>query len=240
MLSLSLTFSRYRELGKLFFINRLFGAEMAIVGVKPEVVVVRQGLKPEGRPPYLTWKRVSFIFYLDQKARESARRAMLVAKAQRSKDFASTARSAPGQAKPVVQVCVPIKSNVDILEARQKGRKLAGELGFSSTDCTLIATAISELARNIVTYAKQGEVRLSPAMRIHAAGTSLSGVGIAITARDKGPGIRDVSRAMLDGFSTARGLGLGLPGVKRIMDEFEIDSKPHAGTTVTVKKWRVS
>jgi serine/threonine-protein kinase RsbT len=131
---------------------------------------------------------------------------------------------------------VPIKSSSDILDARKKGREIACEMGFSSMDCTLIATAISELARNIVLYARQGEIRLSSAVQTSATGPNST--GIVIIAHDQGPGIRDLSSALQDGFSTSRGLGLGLPGVKRIMDEFDIVSRPREGTTVTVKKWK--
>jgi len=115
--------------------------------------------------------------------------------------------------------------------ARQKGRSLAAALGFSSGDATLIATAISELARNIVTYAKSGEIQL----------TVLNGSarqGIQLVAHDEGPGISDIPQALRDGFSTSGSLGLGLPGVKRLMDEFEIVSSETSGTTVTAKKWR--
>ena len=129
------------------------------------------------------------------------------------------------------EVTVPIHSHQDILEARTRGRELSAELGFSSIDCTLIATAISELARNIVLYAQTGEIRLRSDRRIGY-------TGIVITASDHGPGIRDVRSALQDGFSTSHGLGLGLPGVKRIMDEFEIESKPKQGTVVTVRKWK--
>jgi serine/threonine-protein kinase RsbT len=134
------------------------------------------------------------------------------------------------------RVCVPIKSSTDILEARKLGREIAGEMGFSSMDCTLIATAISELARNIVLYAQQGEIQLCPA--VQTTSTGLNSNGIVIVAHDQGPGIRDLRSALQDGFSTSRGLGLGLPGVKRIMDDFDIVSKPREGTTVTVKKWK--
>lgn len=134
-------------------------------------------------------------------------------------------------------VHVPIKSSTDILEARKLGREIAGDMGFSSMDCTLIATAISELARNIVLYARQGEIQLCSAVQKSSNG--LNSNGIVIVARDEGPGIRDLRRALQDGFSTSRGLGLGLPGVKRIMDEFDIVSKPREGTTVTVKKWKL-
>lgn len=126
---------------------------------------------------------------------------------------------------------VPIQSDVDIVVARQKGRALAAQIGFSSTEATLIATAISELARNIVFYAKRGEIILRS---IENPGTR----GMMIVGRDEGPGIRDVGSAMRDGYSTSGGLGLGLPGVRRLMDEFEIQSEPGRGTTVAVKKWR--
>jgi serine/threonine-protein kinase RsbT len=129
------------------------------------------------------------------------------------------------------EIQVPINSDQDIVAARQKGRSLAAALGFSSGDATLIATAISELARNIITYAKSGEIRL----------TVINGSarqGIQLVARDQGPGIRDVQQALRDGFSTSGSLGLGLPGVKRLVDEFEIASEENRGTTVTAKKWK--
>ena len=129
------------------------------------------------------------------------------------------------------EIRVPIHSDQDIVGARQKGRTLAAELGFSSADATLIATAISELARNIVSYARRGEIRLQ---RIQ----NTVRQGIMVVALDEGPGIRDVAQALRDGFSTSGSLGLGLPGVRRLMDEFEIASKPGLGTTVTVRKWR--
>ena len=124
-----------------------------------------------------------------------------------------------------------ILSDADIVTARQEGRALALLMGFSSTEATLVATSISELARNIILYAKQGELVLGVA---EDGGKR----GIAVVARDEGPGIPDVRRAMLGGYSTSGGLGLGLPGVKRLMDEFEITSEPGKGTTVKVKKWR--
>jgi len=130
------------------------------------------------------------------------------------------------------EISVPINSDQDIVAARQKGRLLAITLGFSSGDATLIATAISELARNIVTYAKPGKVVLTV---IHNSGRP----GIQLVAYDTGPGIPDVSQALRDGFSTSGSLGLGLPGVKRLVDEFEIVSELNHGTTVTAKKWRL-
>jgi serine/threonine-protein kinase RsbT len=126
---------------------------------------------------------------------------------------------------------VGIHSDQDIVTARQQGRALAVELGFSTGDATLIATAISELARNIVSYARRGEITLK---MVNASTRQ----GITIIASDSGPGILDVRQAMRDGFSTSGSLGLGLPGVRRLMDEFEIASEPGRGTTVTVKKWK--
>jgi len=130
------------------------------------------------------------------------------------------------------EIQVPIRSDQDIVTARQKGRGLATALNFSSGDATLIALAISELARNIVTYAKQGEIRLK------AIGVGSARQGIQVVAHDDGPGIDDVDQALRDGFSTSGGLGLGLPGVRRLVDDFQIQSKQNEGTTVTFTKWK--
>ena len=126
---------------------------------------------------------------------------------------------------------MPVGADVDIVTARQKGRELAAQCGLSSTDLAVVATAISELARNIVRYAVRGEVIL----RRVDNGTKR---GIEVVATDDGPGISDVPLALQDGYSTSGGLGLGLPGVRRLMDEFDIVSRFGKGTTVTVKKWR--
>jgi serine/threonine-protein kinase RsbT len=128
------------------------------------------------------------------------------------------------------EIQVGIRSDVDIVLARQQGRAMAADIGFSATDTTLIATAISELARNIVSYAQYGEVTMRSV-------ESTRSKGILIIARDKGPGIRSIQDVLRDGYSTSGGLGLGLPGVKRLMDEFTIESELRQGTTVTVKKW---
>ncbi len=125
---------------------------------------------------------------------------------------------------------ISIHSDGDIVTARQRGRALATEAGFSATDLTIVATAISEVARNILIYAKQGEVLLS-LVRQDARR------GIVIIARDEGPGIANIDQALRDGYSTSGSLGLGLPGAKRLMDEFEIASEVGKGTTVTMKKW---
>lgn len=124
-----------------------------------------------------------------------------------------------------------INSDQDIVAARQRGRALAVELGFSAVDSTLVATAISELARNIVSYAGTGEITLRTIQ-------NSTRQGILIVAADEGPGIHDLRQALRDGFSTSGSLGLGLPGVRRLMDEFEIASQPGRGTRVEVKKWR--
>jgi serine/threonine-protein kinase RsbT len=127
-------------------------------------------------------------------------------------------------------ILVSIRSDVDIVLARQQGRTMAAAIGFAATDATLIATAISELARNIVMYAQKGEVMIRSVETAHSK-------GILIVARDDGPGIHSIQNALRDGYSTSGGLGLGLPGVKRLMDEFAIESAPRRGTTVSVKKW---
>jgi serine/threonine-protein kinase RsbT len=137
----------------------------------------------------------------------------------------------PGGLVSKQEARVKICSDTDIVIARQKGRAMAAASNFASAEATLVATAISELARNIVLYAKTGEVTL----RVVENGSRL---GIKIVAGDDGPGIADLEQAMQLGYSTSGSLGLGLPGVKRLMDEFEIVSAPGTGTRVTVLKWR--
>ncbi len=128
------------------------------------------------------------------------------------------------------EICVPIKSAADIVVARQKGRALAVQMGFSGSDPTVIAAAISEVARNIVNHAVQGEVILSG---IHES----SRLGIQVVARDEGPGIADIEQAMQYGYSSGKGMGVGLPGAKWLMDEFDIKSHVGKGTRVTMRKW---
>lgn len=125
---------------------------------------------------------------------------------------------------------VPIRSDLDVVFARQEARRMVSGLRFSSSELTLIATAISEVARNIVSYAGTGEIVL----RIVQRGQRR---GLVVVARDRGPGIADIARAMEDGYSTSRGLGLGLPGSKRLMDEFDLVSEVGKGTEVTMTKW---
>jgi serine/threonine-protein kinase RsbT len=125
---------------------------------------------------------------------------------------------------------VPIERELDIVKARQQGRELAAAIGFSSTDQTLLATAISEVARNIVSYAGRGEILLTAILD----GTRR---GILVVARDQGPGIANTELAMRDGYSTGNSLGVGLPGARRLVDDFELVSALGVGTTVTLKKW---
>jgi serine/threonine-protein kinase RsbT len=129
------------------------------------------------------------------------------------------------------EIRVPILAESDVLTARQQGRRLANELGFSGSDLAVIATAISEIARNVVQHAARGEMVLSSAR----AGPR---EGIVVVSSDEGPGIGDVAIALQDGYSTGGGLGLGLPGARRLMDEFEVVSRPGHGITITMKKWK--
>lgn len=126
---------------------------------------------------------------------------------------------------------VLINTEYDIVTARHQVRNLCTGLNFSSGEQTLVATCVSELARNIVEYAGTGEMIIGLINKKDEQ-------GIIIIANDKGPGIPDIEMAMKDGYSTSKGLGIGLPGCRRIMDEFEIVSRPGEGTKVTVKKWK--
>jgi serine/threonine-protein kinase RsbT len=125
---------------------------------------------------------------------------------------------------------IAVKSEEGIVLARQAGRAMSASLGLSVTDQTLVATAISEVARNIILYAGRGVVELEVT-------TGPNGYGLRIRAVDEGPGIPDIELAMRDGYSTGRSLGLGLPGARRLMDDFSITSEPGHGTIVTMVKW---
>ncbi len=125
---------------------------------------------------------------------------------------------------------VDIYTEWDIVAARQLGRNEAKKSGFGTVDQARITTAISELARNIYLYAGKGKIEI---MRI----SENDLYGITIIASDNGPGIRDMRKVMEDGFSTSGGLGAGMPGVKRLMDEFKVDTEPGKGTTITTTKW---
>jgi anti-sigma regulatory factor (Ser/Thr protein kinase) len=128
------------------------------------------------------------------------------------------------------EVTIRIQADADVVRARKSARELASKLDFSRTDLTLIATAVSEIARNIVRFAGNGQ--------LHIELVDQPRPGIRIVARDTGPGIPDIDQALADGYSTYNGLGLGLPGARRLVDEFAITSEINLGTTVTMTKWR--
>lgn len=123
-----------------------------------------------------------------------------------------------------------IQRDGDIIIARQEGRKLAKDMGFGLADQTRIATAISELVRNVVKYADRGTISLNPI-------TKGEKEGLEVIVRDEGAGIEDIDLAMEDNYSTAGSLGMGLPGARRLVHEFDIDSQPGHGTTVTFRMW---
>jgi serine/threonine-protein kinase RsbT len=123
-----------------------------------------------------------------------------------------------------------IASEADIVSARKAIRDAAAALGFGLIDVTRIVTAASELSRNIYHYARSGTMSWRTLSRAGKA-------GLEVTFEDQGPGIADINKAMEPGFTTARGMGLGLPGTKRLMDEMTIDSAPGKGTTVQIRKW---
>lgn len=125
---------------------------------------------------------------------------------------------------------LPIRSEGDIVLVRKAIREAAKAIGFSGTDITRIVTATSELARNIFKYAGSGKVSYRKEYQFGQG-------GIAIVFADKGPGIADVTKALLPGYSSGDGLGMGLPGSRRLMDFLEINSTAGQGTTVTVRKW---
>ena len=128
------------------------------------------------------------------------------------------------------EIRVTISGDADLVTARARGRALAQELGFSRPDPTLIATAISELARNIVMHVGHGEITMRPLYEGRR-------YGLLVVVRDEGQGIPDIEAALRDGFASRGGLGLGLPGARRLMDEFAIVSEVGRGTTVTMTKW---
>ena len=127
-------------------------------------------------------------------------------------------------------ITLPVAGEPDIVAARQEARRLAAEAGFAGSDLTLIATAVSEVTRNIVVHAGKGEVSMG---RITSGGRD----GILIVARDSGPGIADLDLALQDGYSTVESLGLGMPGAKRLVDEMDVETEPGVGTVVTLRKW---
>jgi len=128
-------------------------------------------------------------------------------------------------------IIIPIKRDTDIVLACQKGRTLAAQLGLSGNDQVSVVIAISEIARNILRYASQGKIVLKSVAQNQEQ-------GVEVVAQDQGPGIGDIDLVLQDGYSTGGGLGLGLSGAKRLMDEFEISSQVGEGTTITMRKWR--
>lgn len=130
------------------------------------------------------------------------------------------------------EVRVQISSDADLVAARAEARALADHLGFSRTDATLIATAISEIARNIVVHVGEGEIFMRPVY-------DELRYGLVVVAQDEGVGIRDLTASLERGYAGRGGLGLGLPGARRLMDEFEVDSEIDKGTTIRMTKWRI-
>lgn len=130
------------------------------------------------------------------------------------------------------EIVVPITTDADLVVARAQARALAERLGFTRPDPTLIATAISELARNVVMHVGHGEITMRPVYEDDRR-------GLVVVVQDEGQGIPDIDAAMRDGFTSRGGLGLGLPGARRLMDEFDVISEVGRGTTVTMVKWRM-
>jgi serine/threonine-protein kinase RsbT len=128
------------------------------------------------------------------------------------------------------ETVVAINNSDDIVAARKAGHQLALDLGFSLTDVTMVSTAISEIARNITSYAGRGEVRVAVAEREGR-------TALVVRAEDDGPGIADIDRAMEDGYTTGRGLGMGLPGARRLMDRLIVESALGRGTVIEMWKW---
>ena len=126
---------------------------------------------------------------------------------------------------------VPLQTEQDVVIARQQVRKIAQDLGFNIVDQTKIVTAASELARNAVTHGKGGIMRSEVV-------TDGSRRGLRLHFEDEGPGISDLDQAMKDGWSSGHGLGLGLSGAKRLMNEFSIESSVGRGTRVTIARWK--
>lgn len=132
-----------------------------------------------------------------------------------------------GQHKTQSEKTFSLKSNEDLVKIRKYGRLVAARMGFTENDQTVISTALSEICRNVIEYAEEGEVTVEAN---HEKGC------IMITVSDEGPGIKNVDKALQEGYSSGQGLGIGLPGAKRIMDEFEIQTSSGEGTTIKMQK----
>lgn len=129
-----------------------------------------------------------------------------------------------------LQASIAIRDNTDIVRARLKGQHLVETIGFTTNQCILVATAISELARNMLLYATDGVITIAPK-------NNGSRIGVVVVALDQGPGIVNVQRAVAGGYSTSGGLGIGISGVRRMADEFEINSNAGCGTSISVTIW---
>jgi serine/threonine-protein kinase RsbT len=137
----------------------------------------------------------------------------------------------------IAEARLPILGEDDIVLSRQRAREVARQLGFGAVDQSRIATAVSELARNVVRYATDGRGEVV-VRTIAAAAGERERVGIEIVVADEGPGISDIDQALRDGFTSGGGMGMGLPGTRRLMDEMSIESAVGRGTTITIRKWR--
>ena len=122
----------------------------------------------------------------------------------------------------------------DIVRCRSRAREIAKAIGFGMVDQSRIATAVSELTRNVVRYATESRGE----MTLRALNSDRGMTGLEIVVADKGPGIPDIQEALQEGFSSGAGMGMGLPGTRRLMDEMLIESAPGKGTMVTIRKWR--
>lgn len=138
---------------------------------------------------------------------------------------------------PIAEERLPILGEDDIVLSRQRAREVARQLGFGAVDQSRIATAVSELARNVVRYATDGR-GVVMIREVAAAPDARARVGIEIVVSDDGPGISDIDQALSDGYTSGAGMGMGLPGTRRLMDEMSIESVVGRGTTVVIRKWR--
>ena len=137
-------------------------------------------------------------------------------------------------APPVVskEACFPLVSDIDVVAARRSVRDWARDLGLTVIDLTKVVTAASELARNAVVHGGGGVMCLQIVQQTHRQ-------GLRVTFKDHGPGIPEIELAMKDGYTTARGMGIGLPGARRLVNEFDLTSTPSEGTCVTIIRWKV-
>jgi serine/threonine-protein kinase RsbT len=136
----------------------------------------------------------------------------------------------------IAEARMPILGEDDIVQSRQRAREAAKQLGFGAVDQSRIATAVSELARNIVRYATDGRGQIMIRQLTSTDGRERTGIEIVVS--DEGPGIPDVDQALRDGYTSGGGMGMGLPGTRRLMDEMTIESAVGSGTTITIRKWR--